>query len=198
MDIFNSKIYLPLDKIPKTYFNIKAYMKNIPPLLLPNGQPADFDTMCMMFPKGCVMHGGTPEENIPIEKGIREAYVLSNRPTPLARAFRLEHALGLDSEKVKIFYKCENVSPVGSHKANTAIPQAYYAREDKLKGLTTETGAGQWGSAIAFAGSLFGLDIKIYQVRISYQQKPGRATFMESLGGTLLASPSNTGPVKFI
>jgi tryptophan synthase beta chain len=192
MDLTHNKIYLPLDKVPKTWFNIKAYMKNCPPLLLPNGQVADFDSMCHVFPVECVKHGGTPEEYIPIPDAIREALVLNNRPTPLVRAFRLEHALGLDSEKQKIYYKAEYVSPTGSHKANAAIPQAFYAKAEGLKGLCTETGAGQWGAALSQACAMFDLPLKVYQVRISYNQKPGRVVLIKNYGAEIIPSPSNT------
>jgi tryptophan synthase beta chain len=193
MDIFNNKIFLPIEKIPKAWLNIKAHMKGpFPPLLLPNGQIADFETMCKVFPVECVKQGGTMEELIPIPQEIREAYAMNQRPTPLVRAFRLEKALGLDSDKQKIYFKAEYMSPTGSHKANTAIPQAFYGKMDGLKGIATETGAGQWGSAMAMACSLFGLNLKVFQVRISYNQKPGRGILMGCYGAEILPSPSNT------
>ena len=143
------------------------------------------------FPKKCVIQGATEEEYVDIPQEVREAYALNNRPTPLQRAFRLEKALGVDSDKVKIFFKCENMAPSGSHKANTAFAQAYYAKKEGLVGLTTETGAGQWGSALSFACAYFGLNLKVYMVRISYQQKPGRAVLMHSYGSEIIPLPSD-------
>ena len=192
LDSLNNKIVLPVDKLPTHWLNIKKYLPGkIAPLLLPNGVPADFETLCMVFPKGCVEQGGTMEEFIEIPKEVREAYVLSNRPTPVQRAFRLEKALGLDPDKQHIYFKNESVSPTGSHKGNTAIAQAYYAKQDGLKGLITETGAGQWGSALAMASSMMGLTAKVYQVRLSYEQKPGRRALIENFGAELIPSPSN-------
>lgn len=193
MDMENNKIYLEPSKVPKYWMNIKPSIGGadaLPPLYLPNGKVADFDSLCHVFPVECVKHGGTMEPLIEIPKEVREAYVLCNRPTPIQRAFRLEKALGLNSDKVKIYFKREDVSPSGSHKANAAIPQAFYAKQQGLEGLTTETGAGQWGSALGFACSLYNLKCKVYQVRISYQQKPGRVVLMQSYGADIIPSPS--------
>ncbi|MBD3352590.1 MAG: TrpB-like pyridoxal phosphate-dependent enzyme [Candidatus Lokiarchaeota archaeon] len=188
----NNKIQLPLEKLPRKWLNIAPFMKSKPyPLLLPNGKPADFDTMCQIFPTECVKQAVSQEEFIDIPKEILEAYVLCSRPTPIQRAYRLEKAIGVEGDDIKIFFKREDVSPMGSHKGNTAIAQAYFAREQGLKGLTTETGAGQWGSALSLGGALMDLQIKVWMVRISYQQKPGRKTLMNSLGATVLPSPSD-------
>lgn len=192
MDRLHNKVLLPIDKIPTQWLNIKPFMKKKPyPLLLPNGKPADFDTMCQIFPVECVKQGVTEEEFIPIPKEIREIYALRFRPTPVQRAYRLEKEIGVEGEDIKIFFKREDVTPAGSHKGNTAIAQAYYAREQGLKGLTTETGAGQWGSALSLAGALTGIDVKVYMVRISFQQKPARQTLMNAYGASVVASPSN-------
>jgi tryptophan synthase beta chain len=192
MDEFNNRILLTPDKIPKKWLNIAPFLPSPPnPLLLPNGMPADFETMCMIFPTECVKQAVSQEEFIEIPKIVREKYSLSSRPTPLHRAFQLEKSLGLDSDKQKIYFKNESVSPTGSHKGNTAIAQAYYAKQDNLVGLTTETGAGQWGSALSMAGAMFNLKIKVFMVRISYQQKPGRVVLINNFGAEIIPSPSD-------
>jgi tryptophan synthase beta chain len=127
------------------------------------------------------------EREVEIPEPIREVFRLW-RPSPLVRAHRLEKALGTPA---KIYYKYEGVSPAGSHKPNTAVPQAWYNAEAGIRKLTTETGAGQWGSALAFAGSLFGIDVTVFQVRVSYDQKPYRRALMETYGARCIASPSN-------
>ena len=126
------------------------------------------------------------ERYIDIPEPIRQVY-LQWRPSPLFRARRLEKALDTPA---RIYYKYEGVSPVGSHKPNTAVPQVFYNKEAGVKRLSTETGAGQWGSALAFAGALFGLDIRVFMVRVSYDQKPYRRGFMETFGARCVASPS--------
>lgn len=194
MDLLHNKIVLPADKIPTHWFNIKPYIggpEEFPPMYLPNGQKASFEALCSVFPTECVKHGGTMEPLIPIPKEVREGLALNNRPTPIQRAFGLEKHLGLDPDKQRIYFKREDLSPTGSHKANAAIPQVYYAKQQGLEGLTTETGAGQWGAALSFAGSLYGLNVKVFQVRISYEQKPGRLVLMRSFGAEVIASPSN-------
>ena len=127
------------------------------------------------------------ERHIDIPEPVRDIYRLW-RPSPLIRARRLEQALGTPA---KIYYKNEGVSPAGSHKPNTAVPQAWYNKEAGIKRLSTETGAGQWGSSLAFAGSLFGIDVTVFQVRVSYDQKPYRRALMETYGARCIASPSN-------
>ena len=188
----NNKILLPLNLIPKQWLNIASFLPEKPyPALLPNGMPADFETMTQIFPTECVKQAVSSEEFIDIPKEIREGLALCNRPTPLLRAFRLEKALGLDSDRIKIYGKMEYVSPMGSHKGNTALAQAYYAKQDGITGLTTETGAGQWGTALSMAGSMMGLKVKIFQVRASYYDKPGRRVMMHNYGGDVVPSPSN-------
>ena len=187
-----NKILLPLNKIPKQWLNIAPFLPEKPyPCLLPNGMPASPEIMKQIFPTECVNQAMSEEEFIDIPREVREAFALCNRPTPLIRAFRLEKVLGLDSDRIKIFYKAEYVSPTGSHKGNTAIAQAYYAKKDKIKGLTTETGAGQWGSALAMAGTMMDLDVKVFQVRASYHDKPGRRVLMNNFGADLVPSPSD-------
>ena len=139
MNGLNNKILLPLNKIPKKWLNIAPFLPEKPyPCLLPNGMPASPEIMEQIFPSECVKQAMSEEEFIEIPREIREALVLCNRPTPLVRAFRLEKALGLDSDKIKIFYKAEYVSPTGSHKGNTALAQAFYAKQDKIKVRTEE------------------------------------------------------------
>jgi len=192
MDALHSQIFLPVEKMPKNWLNIVPSLKTKPmPLCLPNGKPAPFEVACAVFPKDLVLQEYSQDPLIEIPDFLRERYVLANRPTPLKRALGLEKALGLDGDKIKIYYKREDVSPTGSHKGNTATAQAYYAKKQGLKGLVTETGAGQWGAALAYGCNIVGLDCTIYQARISYQQKPGRVVLMNSYGAKVIASPSN-------
>jgi len=192
MSNLNNKILLPLNKIPKQWMNIASFLPEKPyPCLLPNGMPATAEIMNSIFPTECVNQAMSDAEFIDIPTEVREAFALCNRPTPLLRAFQLERALGVDSDRIKIFAKMEYVSPMGSHKGNTALAQAYYAKQDGVKGLTTETGAGQWGTALAMAGGMMDLDIKIFQVRASYNDKPGRRVLMQNFGGHVVPSPSN-------
>ena len=127
------------------------------------------------------------ERWIPIPEEVREIFKLW-RPTPLMRAHRLEKVLGTPA---KIFYKYEGVSPSGSHKTNTSVPQAYYNKQAGFSRVTTETGAGQWGSAVSFAGQMFGIEVRIYMVKISYEQKPYRRSMMQTWGGNVFPSPTN-------
>ena len=129
----------------------------------------------------------TQEREIEIPEPVRDVY-RQWRPSPLFRARRLEKAL---ETPARIYYKYEGVSPAGSHKPNTAVPQAFYNKEEGVKRLTTETGAGQWGSSLAFAGALFGLEVQVFMVRVSYNQKPYRRALMETYGARCVASPSN-------
>ncbi len=189
---YNNKILLPVDKIPRKWLNIAPFLPQKPyPLLLPNGEPASFEAMSQIFPEECVKQAMSQEEFIEIPDEVVKAYVLSNRPTPVHRAFRLEEAIGVEGDDIKIYFKNESVSPTGSHKGNTALAQAYFAKEQGLKGLVTETGAGQWGSALSMAGAFVGLTVKVFQVRISYDQKPGRRVLMHSYGAELYPSPSD-------
>jgi tryptophan synthase beta chain len=187
-----NRISLGANYLPTHWFNIAPYLPEKPyPAVLNGGQPADFDTLCHVFPTECVKQAATEDEYIKIPDKVRELYALCNRPTPIQRAFQLERALSLNSDRIKIYFKCEYVSPTGSHKSNTAIPQAYYAKQDGLEGLTTETGAGQWGSALSMACNFMGLSTKVFQVRASYDQKPARRVMMNNFGAELHPSPSN-------
>mgnify|MGYP000011630993 CR=1 FL=1 len=181
---------LPEDAIPTSWYNLAADLpKPLPPVLHPGThQPIGPDDLAPLFPMAVIMQEVSTERFIPIPEEVMAVYRLW-RPTPLYRAHRLERELGLPGD-VRIFYKYEGVSPAGSHKPNTAVPQAYYAKQEGVKRIATETGAGQWGSALALAGSLFDLEIKVYMVRISYAQKPYRRALMETWGAQCVASPS--------
>ncbi len=182
------KYILPEDRIPKHWYNIAADLPEpAAPVLHPGtGQPIGPDDLAPLFPMACIMQEVSQEREIEIPGPVRDVYRLW-RPAPLYRARRLEEALDTPA---KIYYKYEGVSPSGSHKPNTAVAQAFYNKEEGVKRLTTETGAGQWGSSIAFAGGLFGLQIDVYMVKISYQQKPYRRALMETYGARCVASPS--------
>jgi tryptophan synthase beta chain len=184
-----TKYLLPESRIPKYWYNIQADLpKPLPPVLHPGTlKPVGPDDLAPLFPMALIMQEVSTEREIEIPEPVREVYRLW-RPSPLFRAHRLEKALGTPA---KIFYKYEGVSPAGSHKPNTAVAQAFYNKEAGVKRLSTETGAGQWGSALAFAGGLFGLDVTVFQVRVSYDQKPYRRALMETYGARCVASPSN-------
>src|ERR671911_2100112 len=157
------------------------------PVLNPGtGEPVGPDDLAPLFPMALILQEVSEEPEIPIPEEILDIYSLW-RPTPLYRARRLEQAAGTKS---RIFYKYEGVSPPGSHKPNTAVAQAYYNKQEGRTRLATETGAGQWGSALAFACKLIGLECKVYMVRISYEQKPFRRSMIEAWGATIVASPS--------
>ncbi len=183
-----TKFLLPESAIPERWYNIQADMPNRPqPVLHPGtGQPIGPDDLAPLFPMELILQEVSGDAEIPIPEPIRGIYRLW-RPTPLYRAHRLEQALGTRS---RIFYKYEGVSPAGSHKPNTAVAQAYYVKESGRTRIATETGAGQWGSALALACQLFGLECKVYMVRVSYEQKPYRRSMMETWGATVVASPS--------
>jgi tryptophan synthase beta chain len=183
------KYVLDETQIPKSWYNVQADLPvPLPPALHPGTKqpagPGDFEPL---FPMALIMQEVTTEREIEIPEPIRDIYRLW-RPSPLCRARNLEKALGTPA---KIYYKYEGVSPAGSHKPNTAVPQAWYNKEAGIKRLSTETGAGQWGSSLAFAGSLFGIDVTVFQVRVSYDQKPYRRALMETYGARCIASPSN-------
>jgi tryptophan synthase beta chain len=184
-----TKFVLDESKMPRHWYNIAADLpKPAPPVLHPGThQPVGPDDLAPLFPMTLIAQEVSSEREIEIPEPIREVFRLW-RPSPLIRAHRLEKALGTPA---KIYYKYEGVSPAGSHKPNTAVPQAWYNAQAGIKKLTTETGAGQWGSALAFAGSLFGIDVTIFQVRVSYDQKPYRRALMETYGARCIASPSN-------
>ena len=183
------KYLLPEDRIPKRWYNIQADLpKPLPPVLHPGTlQPIGPDDLAPLFPMELIMQEVTQEREIDIPEPVRDVYRLW-RPAPLFRAHALEKALGTPA---KIFYKYEGVSPAGSHKPNTAIPQAFYNKQAGVKRLTTETGAGQWGTSLSFGGSLFGIDVTVFQVRVSYDQKPYRRAVMETYGAKCVPSPSN-------
>lgn len=175
--------------IPKFWYNINADSPVPPaPVLHPGTlEPVTPDFLSVLFPMDLILQEISTERYIEIPEEVREIYSLY-RPTPLLRARRLEKALGTPAH---IYYKYEGVSPAGSHKPNTAIPQAFYNKRSGTKAMTTETGAGQWGSALAFACSFFDLELEVYMVKISYQQKPYRRNLMETYGAKVYASPTD-------
>jgi tryptophan synthase beta chain len=182
------KYLLPEDRIPRAWYNIAADLpKPLPAVLHPGtGQPIGPADLAAIFPMPLILQEVASERDIEIPQPVRDVYKLW-RPSPLHRAVRLERALDTPA---RIFYKYEGVSPTGSHKPNTAVAQAFYNRESGIAKLSTETGAGQWGSSLAFAGELFGLEVKVYMVKVSYQQKPYRRALMETYGATCIPSPS--------
>jgi len=182
-----TRILLEEADIPTHWYNIVADLPAPPaPPLGPDGLPVAAERMAAIFPGPILEQEMSAERWIPIPEPVREAYALW-RPSPLMRAKRLEALLGTPA---KIFYKVEAVSPAGSHKPNSALPQAYYNAQVGTKRLVTETGAGQWGSSLAFAGQMFGLEVRIYMVKVSYQQKPFRRSLMQTWGAEVFASPS--------
>jgi tryptophan synthase beta chain len=185
-----TRYLLPEDAIPTHWYNVAADLPTMPPPPLHPGRmdPVGPDDLAPLFPMAIIGQEVASEREIPIPDEVREVYKLW-RPTPLYRAHRLEKALDLPND-VRIFYKYEGTSPAGSHKPNTAVPQAFYAKQEGVTRLATETGAGQWGSALAFAGALFGIDVKVYMVRVSFAQKPYRRALMETWGAQCVASPS--------
>jgi tryptophan synthase beta chain len=184
------KHLLEEDQIPRFWYNINADLPvPLAPVLHPGTQqPVGPDDLAPIFPRAVIEQEMSTEREIEIPYEVREVY-RQWRPSPLYRARRLEKALNTPA---KIYYKYEGVSPAGSHKPNTAIPQAFYNKIEGVKRITTETGAGQWGSSLALAGSLFGLEILVYMVKVSYNQKPYRRAFMETFGARCIASPSDT------
>jgi tryptophan synthase beta chain len=183
-----TKYTLPESAIPEHWYNIQADMPNPPqPVLHPGtGQPVGPDDLAPLFPMDLILQEVSQEAEIPIPEPVRDVYRLW-RPTPLFRAHRLEAALGTKSH---IYYKYEGVSPAGSHKPNTAVAQAYYVKQEGRTRIATETGAGQWGSALSLATCLFGLECKVYMVKISYEQKPYRRSMIETWGAQIVPSPS--------
>ncbi|MGD2074224.1 MAG: TrpB-like pyridoxal phosphate-dependent enzyme [Gammaproteobacteria bacterium] len=174
--------------IPKFWYNIAADLPAAPPPVLHPGtrEPIGPQDLAPIFPVAVIEQEVSTEREIEIPAPVREAY-RQWRPTPLYRARRLEQALDTPA---RIYYKYEGVSPAGSHKPNTAIAQAFYNREEGVKRITTETGAGQWGSALSIAGAFFGVEVEVFMVKVSFEQKPYRRTFMESFGASCVASPS--------
>src|SRR6478609_7775027 len=182
------KYSLDETQIPKYWYNIAADLPTPPPPVLHPGtlQPVGPDDLAPLFPMALIMQEVSTEREIEIPQPVRDVY-RQWRPSPLFRARRLEEVLGTPA---RIYYKYEGVSPAGSHKPNTAVPQAFYNAQAGIRRLTTETGAGQWGSALAFACAQYGLECEVWQVRASYDQKPYRKIMMETFGATVHASPS--------
>ncbi|HAL45382.1 MAG: TrpB-like pyridoxal-phosphate dependent enzyme [Planctomycetes bacterium GWF2_42_9] len=181
------KIQLSEKDIPKQWYNIAADLPNLQPPLGPNGKPITPEMLTPVFPMNIIEQEVSTKRWIDIPDEVLEI-LYQWRPVPLRRAIRLEKFLNTPA---KIFYKDESVSPAGSHKPNTAIPQAYYNKVFGIKKITTETGAGQWGSALAYACNQFGLECKVYMVRISFDQKPFRKLMMQVWGANCIASPSD-------
>ncbi len=182
------KFLLGEDEMPEAWYNLAADLPEpIPPSLHPGtGNPIGPDDLAPLFPMAVILQEVSTEREIEIPGEVREIY-RQWRPSPLFRARRLERELDTPA---RIYYKYEGVSPTGSHKPNTAVPQAYYNAKEGVKRITTETGAGQWGSSLAFAGTIFGLEIDVYMVRVSFDQKPYRRGLMETFGARCVASPS--------
>jgi tryptophan synthase beta chain len=183
-----SQYILSGDRVPRAWYNLVADLpKPMPPVLNPaTSKPAGPEDMAPIFPPELIAQEAATEREIEIPEPVREALGLW-RPTPLYRARRLERALDTPA---RIYYKYEGVSPTGSHKPNTAVAQAFFNKEAGTKRLATETGAGQWGCSLALAGALFGLEVVVYMVKVSYNQKPYRRAAMEVYGARCVASPS--------
>lgn len=179
---------LPQSAIPSRWYNLQADLpRPLPPVLHPGTkQPIGPEDLAPLFPMELIKQEVSRERFIEIPEEVREIYKLW-RPTPLLRARRLERALGTTA---RIYYKYEGVSPSGSHKLNTAVPQAYYNKQQGVQGLTTETGAGQWGTAISQACNFFGLECHVWMVKVSFGQKPHRRSMIQSFGASVVASPS--------
>jgi tryptophan synthase beta chain len=189
MSDHHTKFLLSEDELPTHWVNLMPSLPGdpLPPLNPGTMQPAGPDDLSPIFPMALIEQEVSMEARVPIPDVVREAYKLW-RPTPLFRARRLEEAIGTPA---RIFYKYEGVSPAGSHKANSAVPQAYANKEAGIDRLITETGAGQWGSSLSFACSLFGMQCEVYMVGSSYDQKPYRRSMMQTWGGTVHRSPSD-------
>ncbi|MGC9345814.1 MAG: TrpB-like pyridoxal phosphate-dependent enzyme, partial [Candidatus Bathyarchaeales archaeon] len=183
-------VALSPDEIPKSWYNIQADLPEpLPPPLDPTtSKPIRLELLERVFAKELIKQEVSTEPYIGIPSEVLDAYLRLPRPTPLYRARRLERYLKTPAQ---IYFKCEHFSPTGSHKPNTAIAQAYYNKKQGIKRLVTETGAGQWGTALALGCTIFGLKCRIYMVRISYQQKPGRRTIAQMYGAEMFPSPSN-------
>ena len=184
----NVKFSLNETDIPKNWYNIMADLPSPPPPVLHPGtkQPIGPEDLAPLFPMAVIQQEVSVEREVEIPEPVRDVY-RQWRPSPLYRARRLEQALATPA---RIYYKYEGLSPAGSHKPNTAIAQAYYNKQEGVKRITTETGAGQWGSALAIAGAFFGLEIEVFMVRVSFDQKPYRRAFIETFGAKCVASPS--------
>ena len=185
----NKKILLSEKELPSHYYNIVADMPNkpLPPLDPQTHQPIGPEKLAPLFPQELIKQEVTQERFVEIPEEVKDVY-LKWRPTPMYRAYDLEKKLDTPA---KIYYKYEGVSPTGSHKPNTAVAQAYYNKQEGVKKISTETGAGQWGSALAFAAKQFGIELDVYMVNISYNHKPYRKIMMNSFGANVFSSPSN-------
>ena len=183
--MLQKKIFLDESEMPRQWYNLAADLKLSPPLG-PDGKPISPEMLAPVFPMNIIEQEVSTQRWIDIPEKVLEMLSIW-RPSPLVRAYALEKALGTPA---KIYYKNESVSPAGSHKPNTAVAQAYYNKEFGIKRITTETGAGQWGSALSFACSLLGLECKVFMVRVSFDQKPFRQMMMNTWGGTCIPSPS--------
>ena len=183
------KYLLQESELPRQWYNVIPDLPSPPPPPLHPGthEPVGPDALAPLFPMALIQQEVSPERYIEIPESVLDVYRLW-RPTPLFRARRLEKDLGTPA---RIYYKYEGGSPAGSHKPNTAVPQAYYNKAEGVSKLTTETGAGQWGSALAFACAQYGLDLEVWMVRASYDQKPYRRLLMEVYGATVHPSPSD-------
>ena len=183
------KYVLQESEMPREWYNVIPDLPAPPPPPLHPGtrEPVGPDALAPLFPMALILQEVSGDRHIAIPEPVLDVYRLW-RPTPLYRARRLEKDLGTPA---RIYYKYEGVSPAGSHKPNTAVPQAYYNAEEGVRKLTTETGAGQWGTALSFACALFGIDLEVWMVRSSYDQKPYRKILMETYGATVHPSPSD-------
>src|SRR6266853_6326614 len=180
---------LPPSRIPRVWYNILPHLpKPVAPVLHPGTlKPIGPDDLAPLFPMSLILQEVSSEREIEIPEEVRQLYA-QWRPSPLFRARRLEKALDTPA---RIYYKYEGVSPVGSHKPNTAVAQAFYNKQEGVKKLSTETGAGQWGSALAMACTFFDIDLEVFMVKVSYHQKPYRRMIMENYGATVYASPTD-------
>ncbi|GET25739.1 TrpB-like pyridoxal phosphate-dependent enzyme [Prolixibacter sp. NT017] len=183
--MLQKKIFLDESEMPRQWYNLAADLKMRPPLG-PDGKPVSPEMLAPVFPMNIIEQEVSTQRWIDIPEKVLELLSIW-RPSPLVRAYALEKALGTPA---KIYYKNESVSPAGSHKPNTAIAQAYYNKEFGIKRITTETGAGQWGSALSFACAQLGLECKVFMVRVSFEQKPFRQMMMNTWGGKCIPSPS--------
>ena len=187
--MLEQKVTLDPDEIPKKWYNILADLPEpLPPPIDPEtGEPVKPEKLEVIFPKELIRQEMAKERYVRIPEEVRDAYAQIGRPTPLHRARRLERYLGTPA---RIYYKREDVSSAGSHKPNTAVAQAYYNLREGVERLATETGAGQWGTALSLAGALFGIDVTVFMVAVSYHQKPYRRIMMELYGAEVVPSPS--------
>jgi tryptophan synthase beta chain len=183
------KFLLSENEIPTQWYNIQADMPNpmLPPLHPGTKQPIGPDDLAPLFPMGLIQQEVSQERWIDIPEEVRDIYK-EWRSTPLVRAYELEKQLDTPA---KIYFKYEGVSPAGSHKPNTAVPQAYYNMKERVKKITTETGAGQWGSALAYACNKFGMKAEVFMVKVSYDQKPFRKLLMNTWGADVYSSPTD-------